>query len=72
MARPDTVTIEKNGANLAALEASNADREASIKIRQFKYLNNMVEQDHRAIKRSNATHAGIQDFPLRPDPSVRH
>ncbi|MPW23232.1 IS6 family transposase [Paraburkholderia sp. CNPSo 3157] len=48
---PDTVTIDRSGANLAALEAINADREAPINIRQSKYLNNVVEQDHRAIKR---------------------
>ncbi|MPW18150.1 IS6 family transposase [Paraburkholderia sp. CNPSo 3157] len=48
---PNTVTIDRSGANLAALEAINADREAPINIRQSKYLNNMVEQDHRAIKR---------------------
>jgi transposase-like protein len=48
---PETVTIDESGANLAALEAINADRETPIKIRQSKYLNNLVEQDHRAIKR---------------------
>jgi putative transposase len=48
---PETVTIDKSGANLAGLNAINADREVPIKIRQSKYLNNMVEQDHRAIKR---------------------
>jgi transposase-like protein len=29
----------------------NAGHEAGIEIRQVKYLNNIVEQDHRAIKR---------------------
>ena len=48
---PDTVTVDKSGANLAALQAINAERETPIKIRQCKYLNNIVEQDHRAIKR---------------------
>jgi transposase-like protein len=48
---PQTVTINKSGAYLAALEAINADRETPIKIRQSKYLNNLVEQDRRAIKR---------------------
>jgi putative transposase len=48
---PETVTIDKSGANLAGLNAMNADREVPIKIRQSKYLNNVVEQDHRAIKR---------------------
>ncbi|WNC95008.1 IS6 family transposase [Paraburkholderia sp. FT54] len=48
---PETVTIDESGANLAALQAINADRETPIKIRQLKCLNNLVEQDHRAIKR---------------------
>ncbi|MGF6964623.1 putative transposase [Paraburkholderia sp. WC7.3g] len=33
---PETVIIDKSGANLAALEAINADREAPIRIRQSK------------------------------------
>ena len=48
---PETVTIDKSGSNLAALYAVNAERETLIEIRQVKYLNNVVEQDHRAIKR---------------------
>src|SRR5260370_19715558 len=48
---PETVTIDKSGANLAALHAVNAGRDTAIKIRQVKYLNNVVEHDHRAIKR---------------------
>jgi transposase-like protein len=48
---PETVTIDKSGANLAGLNAINTDREVPIKIRQSKYLNNVAEQDHRAIKR---------------------
>jgi putative transposase len=69
---PETVTIDKSGANLAALEAINADRETPIKIRQSKYLNNLVEQDHRAIKRRTRTMLGFKTFSLRPDPSGRH
>ena len=46
-----TVTSDKSGSNLAALKAINAKREVPVKIRQKKYLNNIVEQDHRAIKR---------------------
>jgi putative transposase len=45
---PETVTIDKSGADLPALHAG---RDTAIKIRQVKYLNNVVEQDHRAIKR---------------------
>ena len=59
---PETVTIDKSGANLAALEAINADREATIKIRQSKYLNNVVEQDHRAIKRRTRPMLGFKTF----------
>ena len=58
----ETVTIDKSGANLAALEAINADRDASIRIRQSKYLNNLVEQDHRAIKRRVRPMMGFKDF----------
>jgi len=48
---PETVTIDQSRSNLAVLKAINAERETPIKIRQRKYLNNIVEQDHRAIKR---------------------
>ncbi len=59
---PETVTIDKSGANLAALEASNADREVPIKIRRSKYLNNLVEQDHWAIKRRTRPMLGFKYF----------
>ena len=59
---PETVTIDKSGANLAALEAINDDRETPIKIRQSKYLNNLVEQDHRAIKRRTLPMLGFKNF----------
>ena len=59
---PETVTMDKSGANLAALQAINAERETPIKIRQVKYLNNIVEQDHRAIKRRTRPMMGFKDF----------
>src|ERR1700730_12123351 len=59
---PETVTIDKSGANLAALHPVNAERETAIKIRQVKYLNNVVEQDHRAIKRIIRPMLGFKDF----------
>jgi CheB methylesterase/DDE domain len=59
---PETVTIDKSGANLAGLRAINAKRETPIKIRQTKYLNNVVEQDHRAIKRVIRPMLGFKDF----------
>jgi transposase-like protein len=59
---PETVTIDKSGANLAALDALNAERDTPVKIRQKKYLNNIVEQDHRAIKRRTRPMLGFNIF----------
>jgi len=58
------VTIDKSGANTAALTALNADKpdEESITIRQNKYLNNLVEQDHRNIKRQTRPMLGFKSF----------
>jgi putative transposase len=59
---PETVTIDKSGSNLVALNAVNAERDTPIKVRQVKYLNNIVEQDHRAIKRRTRPMLGFKDF----------
>jgi transposase-like protein len=45
------VAMDKNGTNKAAIDAINAGRDVPILLRQVKYLNNIFEQDHRAIKR---------------------
>jgi len=50
---PETVTIDKS---------LNAERETPIKIRQNKYVNNVVEQDHRAIKRRTRPMLGFKNF----------
>jgi putative transposase len=59
---PETVTMDKSGANLAAIQSINVERETPIKVRQVKYLNNIVEQDHRAIKRITRPMMGFKDF----------
>ncbi|WP_430233525.1 IS6 family transposase [Paraburkholderia tropica] len=59
---PETVTVDKSGANLAALETLNTERETPIRIRQNKYLNNIVEQDHRAVKRIVKPMMGFKSF----------
>jgi len=56
------VTIDQSGANLAARKAINAKRETPIKIRQRKYLNNIVELDHRTIKRRTRAMLGFKKF----------
>src|SRR5918912_679340 len=50
---PRTVTVDKNAAYPAATAAMKQDRELwrFSRLRQVKYLNNIVEQDHRRIKR---------------------
>jgi putative transposase len=59
---PDKVTMDKSGANQAALEQLNKQREMPITIWQVKYLNNIVEQDHRAIKRITGPMLGFKSF----------
>jgi putative transposase len=47
---PAKITIDKSGASTAAIASYNLEQDAEIELRQVKYLNNIVEQDHRAIK----------------------
>jgi putative transposase len=49
-------------ANTAAMEALNEGIGQEIEIRQIKYLNNRVEQDHRAIKRIVRPMLGFKSF----------
>ncbi len=46
------MTIDKSGANTAALTLLNAEESPQqvIEIRQNKYLNNLIEQDHLHVK----------------------
>nr|WP_232346511.1 IS6 family transposase [Cupriavidus sp. USMAA2-4] len=60
--QPDTVTIDGSPANLAALHDLNAGQETPIAVRRVKFLNNIVEQDHRAIKRLTRPMLGFKDF----------
>jgi len=59
---PEKTTIDKSGANTAAIERVKADACAQIQLRQCKYLNNIVEQDHRAIKRITRPMLGFKSF----------
>lgn len=49
---PENVTLDKSGANNAAIAEIHASKNIPIVIRQVKYLNNLVEQDHRTIRRN--------------------
>jgi putative transposase len=68
---PEKVTIDKSGANKAGLDAVNLQLVTlvflgyallQINIRQIKYLNNIVEQDHRGIKRIVNPMMGFKSF----------
>ena len=59
---PAKITIDKSGANKAAIETYNTEQETGIEIRQCKYLNNVIEQDHRAVKRRTRPMLGFQSF----------
>ena len=59
---PDKINIDKSGANTAAIKAYNAETGATIEIRQCKYLNNIVEQDHRPSKRKMHQALGFKEF----------
>ncbi len=64
---PDRVVIDKSGANLAGLQAVNVILKfiaagTSVTIRQVKYLSNIIEQDHRFIKRITGPMTGFKAF----------
>ncbi|WP_038246172.1 DDE-type integrase/transposase/recombinase, partial [Xenorhabdus bovienii] len=62
--RPAVVTIDKSGANTAALTLLSAEGEPQqgMEIRQNKYLNNRIEQDHRHVKRRIRPMLGFKSF----------
>ena len=47
----ETITIDGSDANEAAINRDHEAHGTHIMIRQVKYLHNMIEQDHRAVKR---------------------
>ena len=64
------MTIDGSDANAAAIKSYNAEHGTSIAIRQVKYLNNVVEQDHRAVKRITWLMLGFKSFEAAQDTLV--
>ena len=60
--KPSLVNIDQSGANQAGLKQVNRDQDPRIKIRRCKYLNNILEQDHRGIKRLTRPMLGFKNF----------
>jgi putative transposase len=59
---PEKITIDKSGSNTAAIQHYNKTHQTAIVIRRSKYLNNLVEQDHRAVKRLTRPMLGFKSF----------
>jgi len=64
---PERIAIDKSGANLAGLQSLNVILKFTgtgriINIIQSKYLNNIVEQDHRFIKKITRPMLGFKAF----------
>jgi transposase-like protein len=59
---PEKITIDGSAANEAAIKSYNEEHGTSIIIRKTKYLNNIVEQDHRGIKRVTRPMLGFKSF----------
>jgi putative transposase len=59
---PETITIDGSEANEAAIKSYNEEHGTHIIIRRVKYLNNIVEQDHRGVKRVIRPMLGFKSF----------
>ena len=59
---PEKITIDGSAANEAAIKSYNEEHGTAIAIRQIKYLNNIVEQDHRGVKRITRPMLGCKAF----------
>jgi transposase-like protein len=61
---PRVITVDKNAAYPVAVEALKADETlaAETQLRQSKYMNNIIEQDHRNIKRLTKPMMGFGSF----------
>jgi putative transposase len=59
---PEKITIDQSGSNTAAITRYNKTHKTAIVIRHSKYFNNIVEQDHRAVKRITRPMLGFNSF----------
>jgi putative transposase len=64
---PTTITLDGSDANEAAIKRSHEEHGTAIAIRQVKYLNNIVEQDQREVKRVTRPMLGFKSFAAAQD-----
>jgi transposase-like protein len=64
VSRPRVITVDKNPAYPGAIEELKEEKQVpkDVQIRQIKYLNNIVEQDHRFIKKRVRSMLGFKSF----------
>ena len=64
ISEPRVVTVDKNPAYPIAVEELRKEKKMplGIQLRQVKYLNNIVEQDHRFIKKRVRSMLGLKSF----------
>ncbi|MFV8343602.1 IS6 family transposase [Flavobacterium sp. XS2P39] len=60
--KPGIINIDKSGSNIGAIRVYNQRLFAKIVIRQCKYLNSIVEQNHRFIKWRILNRLGFENF----------
>jgi putative transposase len=63
---PATITITGGEANAAAIRGDNKAHGTAIIIRHVHYLNTIVEQDHRGVKRDICPRLGFKFFAAAP------
>jgi transposase-like protein len=59
---PEKITIDQSGSTPATITHYNRTHQTASVIRQSKYLNNLVAQDHRAVKRITHPMLGFKSF----------
>ena len=64
VSKPRIITVDKNSAYPIAVEELRKEKNMSsgMQFRQKKYLNNIVEQDHRFIKKRVRSMLGLKSF----------
>ena len=60
--KPELINIDKSGSNKHAIRIYNKRSYSKIQIRQCKFLNNIVEQDHRFVKKRIVRSLGFKEF----------
>jgi putative transposase len=62
----EKITIDGSEANAAAIRSYNRQHGTAIAICQVKYLNRVLEQDHRAVKCITRSMLGFTSFGAAP------